>query len=185
MAGEAMLSFVPLAQNAAERSTSLLPWVRSWASPKKDNKLVKMLSPTEWCDPHPSGGTYVWLPPPAAAPAVVEWLGHSIHKRPDSVHVVLVPRLMTVLWQKTLLKTSDLLFTVPVVSKAVWPAENHEPLTCAVCLPLSRESPWRHRGLACVKGVLKRLPPLWEVGDNAPRRVLRQLLVEARSLGKV
>jgi hypothetical protein len=59
MAGENMLSFVPLSQNAAERSTSLLPWVRSWATPKDKSKQVKTLSPTEWCDPHPSGGTYV------------------------------------------------------------------------------------------------------------------------------
>jgi hypothetical protein len=63
MAGEAMLSFVPLSQNAAERSPSLLPWVRSWAAPKDTSKDVKILSPTEWCDPHPSGGTYVWVPP--------------------------------------------------------------------------------------------------------------------------
>ena len=125
---------------------------------------MKILSPTEWCDPHPSGGTYVWMPPPAAAPAAIEWLGHSIHKRPDSVHIVLVPRLMTALWQKRLSKTSDLLFTIPVVSKVVWPLENHEPLMCAVCSPLSRDSPWRHRGLARVKGGFKRLSPLWEAG---------------------
>jgi hypothetical protein len=186
MAGEPMMSFVPLAQNAAERSASLLPWVRSWAAPNKEEaKQVKALSPTEWCQPHPSGGTCVWMPPPAAASTAVEWLGQSTHKRPDSVHIVLVPRLMTALWRKTLSKTSDLLFTIPLESKALWPKENHEPLICAVCLPLSQESPWRHRGSARIKGVLQRLPPMWETGDDSPRSVLRQLLGEARSLAKV
>jgi hypothetical protein len=188
MAGDSMLSFVPLSQNAAERSSSLLPWVRSWAAPKDTNKEVKHYhQPTEWCDPHPSGGTYVWIPPPAAAFHAVEWLAQqSIHKRPDSVHVMLVPRLVTNLWRKRLSKTSDLLFTIPLESKVVWKKENHEPLICALCLPLSQASSWSHRGTARVyKGVFRRLSPLWEVGDDAPGRVLRELLVTTRSLGKV
>jgi hypothetical protein len=47
MAGESMLSFVPLSQNAAERSAAVLPWVRSWGSSKDKSKEVKVLSPTE------------------------------------------------------------------------------------------------------------------------------------------
>jgi hypothetical protein len=178
--------FVPLAQNAAERLTSLLPWVWSWAAPnKEDANQVKALSPTEWCQPHPSGGTYVWVSPPAAASPAIEWPGQSTHRRPDSAHIVLVPRLMTALWQKILSKTLDLLFTVPLESKVLWPKENHEPLICAVCLPLSQESPWRHRGSARVTGVLQRLPPLWETGDDSPQRILRQLLGKARALAKL
>jgi hypothetical protein len=38
MAGEDMLSFVPLSQSAAERSSSLLPWVKKWAAPKDKSK---------------------------------------------------------------------------------------------------------------------------------------------------
>jgi hypothetical protein len=185
MAGESMSSFVPLSQNASERSVALLPWVRSWAEAKDKNKQVKVLSPTEWCDPHPSGETHVWVPPPAAAGAAIDWLGQSIHKRPESVHIVLVPRLMTGLWRKELSKTSDLLFTVPLESKALWPKENHEPLICAVCLPLSQVSPWRHRGSASVETIFGRLPSLWETGDNTAGRVLRELLVQARALGKL
>ena len=58
--------------------------------------------------------------------------------------------------------------TIPVVSKVVWPTENHEPLMCAFFFTLHRDSPWRHRDSARVKGVLKRLSPMWEVGDDAP-----------------
>jgi hypothetical protein len=184
MAGESMLSFVPISQSAAERSSSLLPWVRSWAAPKDQSKKVKILSPTEWCDPHPSKGTYVWMPPPAAAATAIEWLGQSIHKRSDSVHIVLVPRLMTAYWRKRLSKTSDLLFTIPV-GTVLWSKGKHEPLICAVCLPLSENSPWSHRGTSRVKNVCERLSPMWEVGDDAPRSVLRELLVQTRALGKV
>jgi hypothetical protein len=183
MAGETMLSFVPLSQSALERSTGLLPWVKTWADPKDKSKSVKVLSPTEWCDPHPSGETYVWAPPPAAARAAIEWLAQSIQKRPESVHIVLVPRLLTALWRKRLGKTSDLLFTVPLESKVVWKRENHEPLMCAVCLPLSKDSPWSHRGTSRIKKVLRRLPALWETGDDAAGRILRELLGTARALG--
>jgi hypothetical protein len=185
MAGDSMLSFVPLSQSADERSASLLPWIESWAAPPRSKgKLMRVLTATEWCDPHPSGGTYVWLPPPAAAAAAIEWLGQSIHKRPDSVHIVIVPRLMTARWRKRLAKTSDILFTIPLGS-SIWSCNEHEPLICAVCLPLSESSPWSHRGTASVKGVLGRLPSLWKNGIDASGSVLRQLLGKARSLGKM
>jgi hypothetical protein len=155
MAGESVLFFVPLSQNAAERSAAVLPcWDRSWGSPKDKSKEVKLLSPSEWCDPHPSDETYVWVPPPAAAGAAVDWLGQSIHKRPDSVHIMLVLRSLMGLWQNKLSETSDLLFTVPFEFKVLlWPRENHEPLICAVCLPLSQDSPWEHRGTVGVKRI--------------------------------
>jgi hypothetical protein len=69
MAGDPMLSFVPLAQDAKERSPGLVAWVDSWANPSKHKTkmTMKSLSPTEWCNPHPSGGTSLWLLPLAAA----------------------------------------------------------------------------------------------------------------------
>jgi hypothetical protein len=184
MAGDDMLSFVPLSQNAAERSPQLLPWIKSWADSRRKKSEVKILTPTEWCDPHPNEGTYIWLPPPAAASAAVEWLGQSIHKRSSSVHIVLVPRWMTGIWRKRLAKTSDLLFTIPLTTK-VWKYDHHEPLICAVCLPLSKSSPWSHRGTPRVKGILQRMSALWTKSDDAPGRVLRQLLGEARALGNM
>jgi hypothetical protein len=96
MTGESMLSFVPLAKSASERSDDLLSWVHSWAGDAGGRQKVSVVPPTEWCGEHPDGGTYIWLPPPAAASTAFEWLGQSIHsKRPNSTHIVLVPRLMT------------------------------------------------------------------------------------------
>jgi hypothetical protein len=72
MTGESMLSFVPLAKNAGERSEELLTWVHSWAGDARGSQEVSVLNPTDWCGAHPDGKTYVWLPPPAAAAAACE-----------------------------------------------------------------------------------------------------------------
>jgi hypothetical protein len=108
MTGASMLLFVPIAQSAIERSPKLASWITEWGTPARTpNKEVKVLSPTEWCDLHPSGKTYVWVPPPAAASYAIEWLGQSIHKRPDSVHIMVVPRLCNdILLAKATLKNS-------------------------------------------------------------------------------
>lgn len=183
MTGEEMLSFVPLAKSASARSNELLSWVHSWAGAGGRQK-VSVVPPTEWCGVHPEGGTFVWLPPPAAAATAVEWLGQSIHKRPNSTHIVLVPRLLTANWRKRLSKTSDILFTIPIGAK-VWLDDNHEPLICAVCLPLSQSFPWSHRRSARVVDCEERLSGLWKTDFDATGYFLRKLLGEARSLGKV
>jgi hypothetical protein len=67
MAGESMLSFDSLSQSAGERLASLLPWVRFWAAPKDKSKEVKVISPTEWCNPHLSGGTYILEATPSSS----------------------------------------------------------------------------------------------------------------------
>jgi hypothetical protein len=95
MVGESMLSYVPLLQSTGEHTASLLPLVWSWAAPKDKSKEVKVHSPTKWYNHHLSGGTYIWMPPPAVAAIAIEWLGQSIHKQPDSFHIMLVPWLMT------------------------------------------------------------------------------------------
>jgi hypothetical protein len=185
MTGESMLSFVPLSKNASKRSIDLLSWVHSWAGDASGGRhTVSVVSPTYWCGVHPAGGTYVWLPPPAAAAAAFEWMGQSIHKRADSIHLVLVPRLMTAHWRKHIAKTSDLLFTIPIGTK-VWNFGNHEPLICAVCLPLRRKFPWSHRRTSHTLDCEWKLSSLWKTDYDATRSVLRKLLGEARSLGKV
>jgi hypothetical protein len=79
LAGDPMISFIPLSQNASERSPGLLPWIKSLAIPTRNkSEPMRVLSPTEWVAAHSSGGPYVWLPPPAAAAAAIEWLGQSI-----------------------------------------------------------------------------------------------------------
>jgi hypothetical protein len=184
MTGEKMLYFVPLAESASDRSNELLYWVHSWAGDAGGRQKVLVVPPTEWCGVHPNGGTYIWLPPPAAADVAIEWLGQSIHKRPDSTHLVLVPQLMTAKIGETLSKTSDFLFTIPIDTN-VWSVQNHEPRICAVCLHLSRVFPWSHRRTSRVVDCELKLLELWKVDFNATGNILRQLLGEARSLGQV
>jgi hypothetical protein len=40
-------------------------------------------------------GTFVWSAPPAAADVVIEQLGRARLRGPESMHIVVVPRVMT------------------------------------------------------------------------------------------
>ena len=122
MAGADMLSYVPLHLSSLQRSPSLRGWLEEWIG---DGGLF--LEAADWLQKHFNHGTYVWSPPPAAAPAALEWLGGSIRKRPTSVHVIVIPRLLTALWRKQMGKLSDVMLTVPMGCPA-WQADNLEPL---------------------------------------------------------
>jgi len=97
MAGTDMLSFVLLNVFALKRSPTLTKWLLGWVG-----NDVEVLEPSHWPRIHGSHGTYVWSPPPAAAPAALEWLGELVHKRPTWVRVIVIPRLLTALWRKEL-----------------------------------------------------------------------------------
>jgi len=181
MAGRDMLSFVPLNLSAFDQSSNLKDWVLSWASTQTDSAPASVLSESDWPCAHPSQGTYVWAPPPAAMSAAVEWLALSIHKRSASTHIVVVPRLMTAWWRKILNKAADLIVTIPTGVR-VWGIDQHEPLMCAICLPLSRNEPWRHKGTPRTTRVLCTLSELWKNDFERGRGVLCQLLGEARDL---
>ena len=51
-------------------------------------------------------------------------------------HVFAVPRLMTHLWRKQLVKDTDLVFTVPC-DTSFWPMDMHAPLIIIVTLPIA------------------------------------------------
>ena len=129
MTGTDMLSFVPLNLSAMHRSPKLTNWLQSWVG---DGATI--LEPSQWPKIHENHGTYVWSPPPAPAPAALEWLGELVHKRPTSVHVIVIPRLLKALWRKRLEKITDLMLTVPLGCPA-WQADNLEPLILVISLP--------------------------------------------------
>jgi hypothetical protein len=183
MSGEEMMSFVPLHLRAVDRSDELLNWVWSWCGDKEGRRKVSLLQAEDWASPHKDGGVFVWSPPPAAAETALEWLGQSIHKRPDNTHVVLIPRLMTSWWRKKLLKTCDVAFTIPIGS-SIWATANHEPLICAVCYPLSRvaDGPWKFSDSTLGKRLQRKLPKMFAGGVRDAGNLLRECLVKARSL---
>jgi hypothetical protein len=175
MAGVNMLSFVPLHLSAFDRSEELLSWLLSWTG---NNTVV--LGESDWPRPHANRGTYVWAPAPAAAGAALEWLGESIHKRPTSVHVVVIPRLFTSTWRKQLGEKADCLLTIPL-GCLVWQTDNLEPLVLAISLPLSRLPPWRFRNSPLVQGVESHVSEMWDSDFSHVGCCLRKLLSTARS----
>jgi len=114
MAGMEFSSFVPLHQSVQDRQdpSILRHWIEAWLGEGR------WLEPEVWFEPSAMSSPCIWTPPPAAADAALGQLGKWIHMRPsDTIHVVLIPWLMTSRWRKTLGKICDLVFTIPVGSE--------------------------------------------------------------------
>ena len=183
MAGQDMLSFIDLSRTAVERYPPVLEWVRSWTSRPELTPL-----PTEgwfveghgivggrlderkvWIPRHePKNGLHLWSPPPAVADAALEELLKARHKRTDTFHVVLIPRLMTPRWRRLFAKACDFTFVVSP-GASFWPDNMFEPLCVGVILPFTQHRPW----------CFKRAPVLVELGRN-----LREVLIKRRRRGK-
>jgi len=178
MSGMGFRSFVPLHLSVLERQdgSAIQDWVNSWAGE------VQWQTPLDWFSSSSARGTYVWTPPPAAADVCLDQLGKFIHMRPyTSVHIVIIPRLMTSRWRKILGKICDLVFTVPLGTN-VWHYSQFEPLVVGIAFPLSRHAPWRLRGtpmLESVEGALRGVPP---VTPGWGGRILRELFISAGTL---
>lgn len=69
-----------------------------------------------------------------AAVAAVEELRKAKHRRQDSHHVFIVPRLMQPEWRKQLYKATNLIVSVPPGLPA-WLEDMYQPLTVAFVFP--------------------------------------------------
>lgn len=159
MAGMEFVSFVPLHQSAQDRQDPIIlrDWIAQWAGD------CRWLSTEEWFEPRSVSFPCVWTPPSAAADVALDQLGKWIHMRPaDTIHIAVIPRLMTSRWRKNLGKICDLVFTLPLGTN-LWPHTQFEPLIIGISLPLIRYNPWRLRGTALlesVEGTLRSLPQI-------------------------
>ena len=183
MSGQSMTSFVPLHKSVFERSGTVRPWLEDILG----DVDVTFVTPNGWYDATTQKeGTFVWTPAPAAAEVVVERLGVARHKRPNSLHVIVIPRLMTGRWRKHLLKATD--FYCRLDCDALWDLKDqYEPLLMFVSLPFLPDRPnfegkrdilERLRGLLLSEGVS-------QAHTAGHRDLLRKLLVEARTLCSV
>jgi hypothetical protein len=190
MAGESMLSFVPLHLGALDRSPFLLPWLRSWLP---STTPIHPLSPEEWFTrghgilggeydsggqwhPTPTGeSTFLWTPAPAAAGVAVEELALSRLKRTHNLHVFLCPRLFTHHWRKQLFKVADIVLELPPGSRTEWTADMHEPLLLGLTLPLISSPPWSLRNTDRVLELGREVRRLWDVPGPDVGRVLCEL----------
>ena len=125
---------------------------------------------------HPivKSGTWIWAPAPAAADAALEELRKARHKRQDSLHVFVCPRLLAPRWRKLLHKAADVVLTLPA-GPSPWPRSMHEPLLMGVCLPFIRHRPWQLRHAPKLCGMGRQVQRLWKEDEGRPEPVLRKL----------
>ena len=197
MKGTSMSSFIPLNKTAFERSGSLEAWLRGWT-----DESVTRLEPEDWferghdllrtgttnCDgrwiPEYEAGSFIWSPAPAAAETALEELRKARHKRQDSTHVFIVPRLMEPHWRRHLYRSADVVLTLPAGHPA-WPSEMHEPLIIALFYPFLSYRPWQVRKAPVIVALAEQLQRVWKTDGGSEGPVLRQLWDGPRRLANM
>jgi hypothetical protein len=141
MTGASMESFIPLHKTAIEREERLGRWL--------DNITrgldFQLLEPEGSFSTAHSREFHLELPPLATADVVMEQLAHARHKRPEGLHIVVVPQLMTGRWRWLMIRRTDVY--ARLLSYGVWPLGQHcEPLLIFIALPFrSWEPEHQHR----------------------------------------
>ena len=183
MRGTPMESFIPLNEDAIQRSPQLTKWLKSWATGD-----LEFLTPKDWFRrghdilegefevnvdglkwPRYKKGTFVWSPPPAGAEIMLEELRKARHRRTESTHIILIPRLMSPMWQKHVNKVSDIVLSLPAGHSA-WPADMHEPLTLGIVFPFLRFRPWQLCRAPLLLDLERKLREVWKTkqGTEGP-----------------
>ena len=200
--GDEMTSHIPLARTALERSAPLLDWIKSWFGEDGKGDNVEVLEPEGWferghdiiggsknCDgmwiPKYKAGNFIWAPAPAGAKFAAEQLRHARHKRMDSLHVFVCPRLMSHEWISHVRKSADLIFEIKAGNTVFWPSDKHESLVIGVYLPFANQKPWQLKRSQMLVDLEPRLRGLWKEDPCTGRDILQQLLVFARSMGSM
>ncbi len=180
MRGGNILTFLPLHHNILERQPAVRQWVESWWQ----GRVLHWITPDQWFTEGQSLNHCVWTPPPAAADAAIECLAKAKHKRPENLHMVLIPRLMTSRWRKLLGKVCDAVITVPVGTE-FWGHSQHEPFLLGLSFPLIRHRPWRLRGTQFVERVVSHLRSVPPATPEWGRFILRQFCAQAGQLDEL
>ena len=179
MGGENMLSFIPLHLTVCERSDSLSMWLTGLSSALN----AKILDPKGWFTLAHTRGDFIWTPPPAAGEVIVEQLGYARLKRPECMHIILIPRLMTGRWRRLLTRGTD--FYCRLMGDDIWNIDTFfEPVLMFVCLPLISHDPklaLRERILGEMHRVMLG-ERMQEVPEVQRRNLLCKLLIQAREL---
>lgn len=190
MTGKPMLDFVELAKSAIERYPPLLRWIRTWAGVR----AISPLTPEQWfVEGHginggeinadgvwipthePAYQTHLWCPPPPVADAALEELLKARHKRTDTYHIIVIPRLMTPRWRRLFYKACDFICVLPAGSQH-WPANMFEPLYLGIVLPFTHHRPWQLKRAPLILEMEREMQCLLRSGEADGRDLLRKLL---------
>ncbi len=198
MKGKSIFDFIPIARSAMDRSPGLKDWLRNWTGEKD----LEFLDPEGWFErghdlveegdtnaeghwiPRTKPGKFVWCPPPAAADVAVEELRKARHKRQESTHIFIVPRLMKPQWHKQLCKVSDIVLTLPS-GHPMWDSTMHEPLTIGLCFPYLKYRPWELRRSRKLLDLGRYLHELWKEDCSTEGHLLRELWLLPSKLGRL
>ena len=118
---------------------------------------------------------HLWAPQPAVADAALEELLKARHKRTDTFHIVLIPRLMTPRWRRLFNKACDFNFVVSP-GHSFWPDTMFEPLWVGVLLPFSTHRPWCFKRAPLLVEMGRDLRAVLAAGEADGRDILRKLL---------
>jgi hypothetical protein len=179
MRGCPITDFVPLHLDPLERE----PKLRVWLELLTEGLDPCFLSPEGWYTTGHTLGTFIWTPAPAAAEVVVEQLGRARLKRPESMHVIVVPRVMTGRWRRLLSRGSEC--WIKIDWDGIWSLTDHfEPLLLFLCLPYRSESPKLEEQTQFLdefqRFVLR--DELLKIPETRRRHILRKFLLRARAL---
>ena len=178
MKGVDIKYFVPLNLDPLERE----PTLRKWLADLTKNLECTFLEPKDWFGAGHGRGTYIWTAPPAAADVVVEQLGRARLKRPESMHIVVVPRIMTGRWRRHMTRGTDFYFKLD--TDDVWNLNVHyEPLLIFVCIPYDCASPRLQEKDELLAGFRRAMlqTELSAISTSQRWVVLRKLLQRARN----
>jgi hypothetical protein len=175
MTGLDMLLFVDLGCTAIKHHPPLLDWVCLWTDQPKLEALTlegwyeeghgitgeALDDHNVWIPLHaPKNQLHLWALQSPVANANLEELLKAQHKRTNTFHVVLIPRLLAPWWHWLFIKACD--FTCVVSPGSLfWPTNMFEPLWVGIILLFTHRRPW----------CFKRAPLLVELG-----RTLKELL---------
>jgi hypothetical protein len=179
MQGRDIRDWVPLQHGALTRE----PRMTRWLNGVTRGMNFQTLQPNDWFTTGHEYGNFIWAPSPTATDVVVEQLGKAIMKRPEAMHIVVVPRLMTGRWRHHLGQGTDGYFKMDC--PFLWNLKtNFEPSLIYVCLPYRSCRPMlRERTQLSdqFQGALPKanMPPL---PPSRGRALLRQILLSAREL---
>ena len=126
-------------------------------------------------------GTFLWSPAPAAGRHAIEEVRQARHKRQESSHIFVCPRLMWNEWRRHVHKSADLIFQLPAGNE-VWTQNMHEPLIFAIYLPYLHRCPWELRKTRLLVDLERSLRKVLKENIGAAGDILSEFLGNSRRL---